>query len=166
VDLLPGISSASEQVLSVTIECTSPFAVSAGVVFSTVRQQEFAIRPGPNGENQFVLSSESRFHPLPLGMVHGRLSEPSESLAVHASFGVAGNFRSQGAGGSDAEFLFGMSFSLFRTMFITPGLQLGRRIELSSGFKEGDTVPSGITEPPLKKSYQAGFALAITFTKP
>jgi hypothetical protein len=167
VDLMPGGSSNPEQVLTLEIICSSPFTVSAGVAFSTVPQQEFAIRPvGGAPVNTFVQTSDSRFHPVPLGMVHARFYEPNEKLALHVAFGVAGNLRSQSAGGSDAEFLLGMSFSLFRTMFITPGLHLGRQVDLGPGFKVGDTVPSTITEPPLTKSYKPGFGLAITFTKP
>ena len=166
IDQLPGNNNPPEAVLSVVVECTSPFTVSAGVVFSTVLQQEFAIRPLLSAVDGFVATSKSHFHPLPLGMIHARFWEPNEEVAFHASFGTAGNLRSQGAGGSDAEFLLGISFSLFRTMFITPGLHLGQRVDLSSGFKEGGAVPSGITEPPLTKSHKARFGLAITFTKP
>jgi hypothetical protein len=51
-------------------------------------------------------------------------------------------------------------------MFITTGVYLGSQATLGSGFKVGDTVPSNITEPPLKTNYKGGFGLAITFTKP
>ena len=171
VDQLPGNNTSPEQVLAVTIECTSPFTVSAGVAFSSVLQQEFAIRSVPDASggaavDRFVTVSKSNAHPVPLGMIHARFCEPNEAIALHATFGLAGNLRSQGAGGSDAEFLFGVSISLFRTMFITPGVYLGRRVDLSSGFKEGSAVPTGMTESPLRKSYQARFGLAITFTKP
>jgi hypothetical protein len=30
----------------------------------------------------------------------------------------------------------------------------------------GDTVPSGISAPPIQKSYTSGVGLAITFTTP
>ena len=170
IDLMPGGSTNPEQVLRVEIICSSPLTISAGVAFSTIPQEEFAIRavPPPGGGtpvNSFVLTSSSRFHPMPVGMFHARFYEPNETLALHAGFGIAGNLRSQSAGGSDAEFLFGVSFSLFRTMFITPGLHVGRQVDLGPGYKVGDPALS-ITEPPLTKSYKAGFGLAITFAKP
>lgn len=172
-DQLPDKTAASPAtVLSVTIECASPFNVSAGVAFSTLPNKEFAIHPvaTPPGSttttNEFVLTANSSFHPLALGMVSARLCEPNEKVAFHLSFGLAGNFKSQDAGGSSAEFLIGPSISLFRTMFITPGLHIGKKTVLGDGFTVGSPVPSNITTAPLQSSYKPAFGLAITFTKP
>src|SRR6266446_894698 len=172
-DQLPGTTTTNpESVLSVSVECTSPFTVSAGVAFSTIGEHEFAIQPvaNPSGSttttNEFVSTAKSSFHPLPIGIIHARPWEPREWLSVHASFGMAGNFNSQSSGGSSAEFLMGPSFSFFRTMFLTPGLHIGRQVSLGAGFKVGDPAPSNITTPPLQKSYVTAFGVAITFTKP
>jgi hypothetical protein len=172
-DRMPGSTSTNaETVLSVNVECTSPFTISAGVAFSTIGQTEYAIAPvaTPPGSttttSEFVTTSKSNFHPLPIGMVHARLWEPNDWLSVHVSFGVAGNINSQNAGGSAAEFLIGPSVALFRTMFITPGLHIGRRVTLGDGFKVGDPVPPSITSPPLQTAYTPAFGVAITFTKP
>lgn len=172
-DQLPDKSAnAPATVLSVTIECASPFNVSAGVAFSGIPDQEYAIHPvaTPKGSttttNQFVQTSDSIFHPVVIGMVSARLWEPCERVAVHASFGLAGSFKSQSAGGSSAEFLIGPSLSLFRTMFITPGLYIGKKTVLADGFTVGSPVPSNITTPPLQSSYKPAFGVAITFTKP
>ena len=172
-DLMPGTTSAApETVLAVSVECTSPFTVSAGVDFSTIEKHEFAIQASPatppatGTVNKFVLTNNSNFHPLPLGMIHARLCEFDERFALHASLGLAGNIQSQSAGGSSAEFLIGPSFSLFRTMFLTPGLHIGTKTVIGGGFNVGDTVPSNITTVPLQKSYTTGFGFAITFTKP
>jgi hypothetical protein len=116
--------------------------------------------------NKFGVTDNSTFHPLPLAMIHARLCEFNETIALHGSFGMAGNFQSQGAGGSSAEFLLGPSLSLFRTMLLTPGLHIGTKTTIGAGFSVGDTVPSDITTVPLQKSYTAGFGFAITFTKP
>jgi hypothetical protein len=173
IDELPDKTAAAPaDVLTLTVECASPFTVSAGVEFSTVPNREFAIQPvaTPQGSttttNQFVLTSSSNFHPLPLGMVSARFCEPSERLSFHFSFGVSGNFSSQNSGGSSAEFLVGPSIALFRTMFLTPGLHIGKKAELGAGFRLGDPVPSNITTAPVRSSYTAGFGFAITFTKP
>jgi len=56
--------------------------------------------------------------------------------------------------------------SLFRTMYITSGVHIGKQASLAGGFRVGDQVPSGITSPPIQTSYKAGLGLAITFTKP
>ena len=172
-DLLPGSTSTTPTtVLSVIVECTSPFTISAGVAFSTVRQKEFAIQPvatPPNSTtttNQFVATNNSAFHPLPLAMAHARFAEPNETVAFHVSLGIAGNFQSQNSGGSSAAFLIGPSISLFRTMFFTPGVMIERKAELGSGFKVGQVAPPNVTTAPLQNSYTGGFGFAITFTKP
>jgi hypothetical protein len=173
IDQLSDKSAAAPTViLSVTIECASPFTVSAGVAFSKIPDREYAIHPvaTPVGSttttNQFALTSNSSFHPLALGMVSARLWEPEERIAFHLSFGMAGNFKSQSAGGSSAEFLIGPSISLFRTMFITPGLHIGKKTTLADGFSVGSPVPPNVTTVPLQSSYKPAFGLAITFTKP
>jgi hypothetical protein len=172
-DLLPGSTSTSPtNVLSVIVECTSPFTISAGVAFSAIRQKEFAIQPvattpgSTTTTNQFVATNNSAFHPLPLAMAHARFAEPNETVAFHVSLGIAGNFQSQNSGGSSAAFLIGPSVSLFRTMFFTPGVLIAQKAELGSGFKVGQPAPPNVTTPPLQNSYTAGFGIAITFTKP
>jgi hypothetical protein len=106
---------------------------------------------------------------MPIGMVHVRLAEWGNHVyAFHGSLGVAGNFQSQSAGGSSAEFLPSVSFSFWRTMFLSIGPQIGTKSALAGGFKEGDPVPSDITtiQGQVKRSYTVGFGFALTFTKP
>lgn len=172
-DQMPGATTPNPiTVLSVSVECSSPFTISAGVEFTTLKEREFSIQPvaNPPGSvtttNEFVATTQSSFHPLPLGMIHARLWEPKEWFSLHASFGIAGNIRSQNSGGSDPEFLIGPSIALFRTMFLTPGLHLGREVSLGANFQENEPVPANITTPPLQKSYKSAFGFAITFTKP
>lgn len=173
VDNLPDKSAAAPtDVLSLTMECASPFTVSAGVAFSTIPNNQFAIQPvaTPPGStttvNTFVQTSNSSFHPAPLAMVSARLCEPNETLSIHVSLGLAGNFNSQANGGSSAAFLIGPSIGLFRTMYFTPGWYIGTKPTLGSGFHVGDPVPPSVTTPPVNSSYTSGFGLAITFTKP
>ena len=176
IDRLPGSTTTpvpSETVLSVTVECTSPFTVSAGVAFSFIPDKEFGIQAVPTTLNgttttttEIVSTSQSSFRPLPLGMIHARIWEPNDWFSVHASFGIAAEIRSQNSGGSDPGYLIGPSIALYRTMFFTPGVMIGSQVRLGSGFTEGETVPSSITTPPLQKSYKVGFGLGITFTKP
>jgi hypothetical protein len=113
-----------------------------------------------------VYTTHSNFHPLPIAMVSARLCEPNEKISIHASFGLSGNFNSDSNGGSSAEFLFGPSIALFRTMFITPGLHIGRQASLADGFNVGNPAPPNVTTAPVQTSYKPGFGLAITFTKP
>lgn len=157
----------------VTVECTSPFSLSAGFAFSSITERDFLIQPVPNAPNsttttnRFTTDAHSNFHPLPVAMVNMRYHEFSRLLSFQGSFGVAANIKGQSAGGSDAEYLFApLTLGFFRTAFISPALHIGRDVRLGSNFHEGDVVPSNITTPPLQKSYRMGFAVAVTFTKP
>jgi len=173
VDMMPGAAASSSTTYDLgTMECASPFDVSAGVAFSSITEREFAIHAVPDSPgsstttNRFVTTSHSSFHPLPLGLVTARICEPNETIAFGAGFGVAANIKGDSSGGSNAEYLLGPTITLFRTIFITPGLHVGRDVRLGDGFKEGDAVPPSITSPPLRKSYKPAFGLAITFTRP
>jgi hypothetical protein len=156
-----------------TVNCTSPFSLSAGVAFSSIEQREFAIIPSATSPgatttvNKFGFSAKSAVHPLPLAMAHMRFYESdSHRIAVHASFGVAANVQGTNSGGSSADYFPGLTFSLFRTMYLTAGVHIGKQASLAGGFNVGDVVPSSITTPPLQTSYKVGAGFAITFTKP
>jgi hypothetical protein len=157
----------------VTVTCGSPFSISAGVGLSFVPQSEFAIvqtatAPGATTTvNRFGYSSQSNVSPVPLAIAHLRLLDWSEHrYALHASFGVAANVQGTNGGGSSAGYLPSLSLSLFRTMYISGGVYIGKQASLAGGFKVGDVVPSNITSPPIQTAYKPGFGLAITFTKP
>jgi hypothetical protein len=157
----------------VTVECASPFSISAGVGFSTIEDREFSLvksapPPGqPNSVLRFGESTRSPVHPMPLAMAHARVYDwDSDKYALHASFGVAAAIKGQNAGGSNAEYLTGLSLSFFRTIYLTGGLHIGQQAKLAGGFNVGDIVPPDITEPPVQKGYKVGFGFAVTFTKP
>ena len=173
IDLTPGLSNPTAQtVLTVTVECTSPFSLSAGVAFSTIPDNEFAVAPTPgtvgtsNPTNTIYQTSASRFHPLPLAMVNARFAEPNEHVAFYGSFGIAANIRDQSAGGSTAEYLMGPSVGLFRTMIFTAGVHLGSRASVGQGYTVNGTAPTTLTTAPINTSYTAGFGLGISFTTP
>lgn len=169
-----GTPTVKTQPAFLTVTCGSPLSVSAGIAFSTIEQKEFAILKSPGGAgnpsvNTFGTINDSRLHPMPMGMVHVRLADwGNHKFALHGSFGVAGNIKGQGSGGSAAEFLPGVGISFWRTMYLSFGPHIGTKSELAGGFKEGDPVPSDITsiQGLVKHSYTVGFGFAITFTKP
>jgi hypothetical protein len=152
----------------VTVSCASPFAVSAGVEFSFLKSPTFGIVPsGSSGANQFNITNQASISPLPIAVVHGRLGETADhKYGLYASFGIAAHVQGAASGGSTAEFLTGISFCFLRTIFITPGWHVGNVAALTGGYNIGEAVPTGVTVVPLKNSYESGFGLAITFTKP
>jgi hypothetical protein len=155
-----------------TVTCSSPFAVSAGAAFSTIQNKQFAIvksvpPSGTTSLNTFGVTSDSRVNPYPIAMAHARLRDWVDNrYALHFSFGVGASIKGDASGGSNPEFLTGLSISFLRTIFVTGGLDVGKQSKLIGGFNEGDLVPADITSPPVSSSYKAGFGFAITFTKP
>jgi len=156
-----------------TVTCSSPFSISGGAAFSTIENRQFAIiksapaSGGTTSVNKFGTTSDSRINPYPIAIAHARLRNWDENrYALHFSFGIGANVKGQDSGGSNPEFLTGLSFSFLRTIFITGGLDVGKQSQLAGGFAVGDSVPTDITSPPVSSSYKPGFGFAITFTKP
>ncbi|MGH9752527.1 MAG: hypothetical protein ACREA2_07055 [Blastocatellia bacterium] len=170
--LAPEDSQAETREL-VTVECSAPLSISGGFGLSTLEEQEFALvqstktvadaagKPTEVLVNRLGFKNQSSFRTLPVLMLNTRLWEPSDTYALHASIGAAVNFKGQV--GTDVEFIVGPSLSLKRAMFITPGLHVGRVSKLAGGFKIGDEAPTGVSEPPLEKSWRPRFAVSVTF---
>jgi hypothetical protein len=152
----------------VTVSCPSPFLVSAGVEFRFLKTSTFGLIPSsPSGANQFGITDNQDKIPLPIALVHVRLrQDATHRTGIYGSFGVAAHTQGSGTAGSAPEYLAGLSIGLFRTMFVTGGWHFGKVSALSGGYKVGDAVPTGVTAAPVTGSYQSGFGLAISFTKP
>ena len=173
LDLLPTLdgtaaTSADLANAAITVSCSSPFVLSAGVEFSFLKNNTFGLVPsGTAGANQFGVTNTANISPIPLGMVHGKLWESADHrVGAYFGFGVGAHAQDAAAGGAAAEYLAGVGIGLFHTIFLTPGWHLGKVAALNGGYKLGDTVPAAVTTVPVKSSYASGFGLAITFTKP
>jgi len=155
------------------VQCGSPFSITAGAAFSMIPNTEFAIvkgaatPPATTATNLFGVLADPEIHPVPMAAVHARLKETAgHRLALHASFGVGVNVRSEASGGSSAEFLMGPSVSFLRTIFLTVGAQVGKRTSLAGGFHLNDPVPTDVTNVQVTTAYTARWGFAVTFTKP
>lgn len=158
------------QAAFVTVNCSTRFTISGGVGFSTIEQKTFAIVPSSDGKggttNTFGTTSDSKITPVALAVINVRLLEWSDhGVGLHGSLGVGGNLQTNA---SAVYFLPGVSFAFWRTMYLTVGAGIGSKSVLTGGYKEGDPVPSGVTTigSVTGSSHTAGFAFAITFTKP
>ena len=79
-DMMPGTTATSPTSFDLgTMECASPFDVSAGVAFSFITQREYGIQaipdppPATTSTNRFVITSDSSFHPVPIAVISARL---------------------------------------------------------------------------------------------
>lgn len=172
-DNFPRFSSQSPTALSIsgnvsTVTCTSPFAISAGVEISFLKSPTFGLVPsGTSGTNEFGITNAGGVNPMPVAMIHWHMKDfAGDKVGLYTSFGAAAHVQSSAAGGSAAEYLTGLSVGLSRAAFISAGWHLGKVSALNGGYTVGTTVPSGVTSVPVTSSYQSGFGLAITFTKP
>jgi hypothetical protein len=175
-DLGPTLTGAAPtvkpQAAFLTVTCANPFSISGGAGFSAIEQRQFAIVPSSDGKggtiNTFGTTSDSKVTPIALAVTNIRLAESANHEAAFlGSLGIGGNLQTASST-SPVYFLPGVSLGLWRTMFITAGLGIGQSASLTGGFKEGDTVPSGVTNigSVTRSSYTTGFGFAITFTKP
>jgi hypothetical protein len=152
----------------VTVSCPSPFAVSAGVEMRFLKTSTYGLVPsGASGTNQFGTTQDQTTIAMPIALVHVRLAEDSaRRIGLFGSVGVAAHLQGSGTSGSAAEYLAGLSFGFFRTMYVTAGAHIGQVSSLAGGYKVGDAVPSGVTTAPVTGSYKVGFGVAFSFTKP
>ncbi|HYE76239.1 MAG TPA: hypothetical protein VEF04_23035, partial [Blastocatellia bacterium] len=162
----------------ITVVCSPPLSVSAGFGFSSIKERDIAFVQSTKSTtsmgqttqtliNRFGFKNKSSFRTLPVILLNTRVWEPSSltkwysDFGLHLSVGAAVDFKGQL--GTDAEFIVGPSVAFKRTLFVTPGLHVGRVPKLAGGFQIGDEVPSGVDAPPIEKAWKPGFALTFTF---
>jgi hypothetical protein len=157
-------TTASKQDI-VTVICSSPFSISAGFGFSTVHEQQVSFIQSLNSSNQVVsvFGYKALSNPLPLLILNTRVHEWNDDWALHASTGAVVDIKTGAAGGTDVEYVAGLSVSYKRSFFITPGFHAGRAQNLAGGFTIGQTVPPGISAPPVESHWTPGFVLAFTY---
>lgn len=167
-----GAAPVNEEI--VTVVCSSPLSVSAGFGFSNVNEREFVFVPSTktvtdaNGQtsqtviSRFGFKNNSSFRTLPVILLNTRIWEPNDTIALHASTGAAVDIKT-GQGGTDLEFIVGPSISFWRSFFVTSGLHIGRVPKLAGGFELNQEVPTGISEPPIEKTWKKGFVTTFTY---
>jgi hypothetical protein len=157
----------------VTVVCSSPLSVSGGFGFSGLDERQIVFVQSTkdvttNGVtapvviNRFGFTNRSSFRTLPVLLLNTRFWEPNDTFALHISAGAAVDVKT-GEGGTDLEFVVGPSISFMRSLFITPGLHIGRVPRLTGGFEIGQEVPAGVSTPPLEKFWQKGFVTTFTY---
>jgi hypothetical protein len=172
-DRLAATGAAATEEEIVTVVCSSPISISAGFGFSRIHEKEFVLVPSTktvtaNGEttqtviSRFGFRNKSSFRPIPVLLLNTRVWEPTDTFALHLSTGAAVDVKT-GLGGTELEYIVGPSVSFWRSLFITPGLHFGRVNKLAGGFELDQEVPTGISEPPIEKSWKKAFVTTFTY---
>ncbi len=158
----------------ITVVCSAPISLSGGFGFSTIDEKDFVFvqstktttdamgKPVQSVINRFGFRNDSSFRTLPVLLVNTRVWEPSDVFALHASAGAGVDVKT-GQAGTDIEYVVGPSLSFRRSIFITPGVHIGRVPMLVGGFKLDDEVPTGVSQPPITKKWSKGFAITFTY---
>jgi hypothetical protein len=164
----PGTAEARKEIA--TVVCSSPVSVSSGFGFSSIDENEFVFvestKASASGAltkiSRFGYRNQSGFRPLPMLLINTRVWEPADKFAIHATAGAAVDVKT-GSAGTDVEYVFGPSFSFWRSLFVTSGWHVGRTSALTGGFALDQEVPEGITNPPITKSWDSAFVVAATW---
>ena len=169
-----GARGARDRTEVVTVECTTPFSVSAGFGYSLFTDElEFGFVPttrsgtDENGApstrvtKEFAELKRSDFRVSPILLVNTRVAEWSDTLALHVSAGAVVDMN--GETGTDVEWVAGATVSFKRSLFLTAAFHAARVPKLGGGFVVTDEVPAEITEPPLEKELEAALLVGITF---
>lgn len=154
------------------------FVVSTGIAGAILRKQEFQKAIGQALDTnkqpiagqasvntiQFKTNSLARISPLVLA--HTRIWQYRGSdNALWATVGVTGKPDNQG---TSPEYLIGISQGFWSNLvFLTGGLYVGEKQQLTPGLFVGEAVPSSLTgDITVQKNYKAGFGLALSFRIP
>jgi hypothetical protein len=166
-DRLAAPGAAASKLQIVTVICSTPFSISGGFGFSSVKEQTVSFLQSQNSSGQvisvFGYKAKSSFRPLPLLMLNTRFHEWNDDWAVHFSNGAVVDIKTGAAGGTDVEFVSGISLSFRRSLFITGGFHAGRIQKLAGGFAIGQQVPASVSSPPTESRWTPGAVIAFTY---
>lgn len=147
--------------------------LSGGIGFSSINERKIvrqqSLVPDANGAmvlgNRFGFENRSQFRPSGVIMINGILSR-FNLFGNSSSFALSGGLVfSNRNDGLATEFIAGPSLGFAKDkIFLTLGFHAARVEELSGGFKIGDPVPDGLTDPlPVQKNWLNGLIMSLTF---
>jgi hypothetical protein len=152
------------------------FVVAGGLMTGFLRKKEFQRSFGQPLDAQgnpvigaqpaavIGLKTDSDLRLAPMLFAHTRITMLPRwrSEAFFASLGVTAHSDNQG---TDPEFFVGGSVSFAQSkFFLSAGTYIGKQQSLDGGLFVGQAIPSGLTgELPVRKSYRAGFGIALSY---
>jgi|GEM_PF-1512061 len=151
---------------------SAALSLSAGVLVSTIGGREYNVRAvpstGANGQTANTtynaLTVDNRTNVQPVGVALLNYQLPGGRWAERWNISAGPTFRLGGASGqSPFGFFSGVSFDLWKRLFITPGAHLGQYSDFPVGYSENSFVPAGLGNPVPVKRWTVKFGVAITF---
>jgi hypothetical protein len=141
--------------------------LSVGVMATTLPYRTYVSQSVPNGsstQNVLVVNGASGWTPQGLALLNYKLFVLDSGPQPGFAFSTGPAFKFGGTPGvSDFGWFAGISLSLWRRLFITPGIQLGQFADFPAGFSRGSVIPANFgTLTPVTR-WSGHFALGITF---
>ena len=123
------------------------------------------IAPQPAGtQNVLVVNGKSGWTPQGLALLNYKLyvfdwgPQPGFAISTGPAFKFGGT-----PGVSNFGWFAGVSVSIWRRLFITPGMQLGQFADFPAGFTNGSVIPAGFGQLTPLTRWTGHFAIGITF---
>ncbi|MEO1368653.1 MAG: hypothetical protein AAFX50_15880, partial [Acidobacteriota bacterium] len=165
VDRTAGKDAEPRTVPLVTIVCRAILSTSLGFSVGSVDEREFDFvqAPGDDGGVKRVIGidSEGGEDVLALALVHARFGVGKTGRDAWAlSAGTQFNFSD--TDGDRLGYVFGVSYGIGHTFYITVGAEARRLVELEGGFEVGDDAPTELATIPTTKEWDVGAFIGFT----
>lgn len=149
---------------SKTLNFSSVFSLSGGVLFSTLRHPTYIRQTVPNSMNP-VLGIDGGSEPAPyiLGLLNYKVprldwQNVGFALSTGPVLRVGG-----GTGTSTFGYFNGLSFHFWHRLFVTAGSHVGQFADIPAGFTIGQSIPSSFGQLTPTNRWSARFAIAVTY---
>lgn len=160
----------AETLKKTEVEFGQPFftlSVGGGGSFieeESITKEASLVPNGSGGEvlgERFAVETSAEAAPLGIVALNANLWRPWDDVTVALSAGV-----SIGDGDEEADFgyFFGPSFGfLDNSLYLSIGAHFRETGTLGGGFEDGDPVPEGLEEIPIREDEHIGLMLAISY---
>ena len=149
-----------------TLNYSSNLTLSGGILFSTIRNREYASATVPfQGASATVLGVNSGGRPVPMvvGLLNYRIphldwSECGFAFSSGPVIRVAGSTTASPFG-----YFGGLSFHLWHRLYLASGIHVGQFADFPAGFDKGTTIPANFGALVPVKRWTGHIAFGITY---
>jgi hypothetical protein len=141
--------------------------LSVGAMGTSLPYRTYTSQSVPSGsstQTMLVVDGKSGWMPQGLAMLNYKLWVYDGGPQPGFFFSTGPVFKFGGTPGvSSLGWFTGVSFSLWRRLFITPGLHLGQFADFPAGFTNGSPIPANFGQLNPVTRWSGRFAIGITF---